>query len=396
MIYNSMGVLINNEEIWMKRLEEVKIYMDVNDKKPSVYNKIKNIKQLGYWIFHQIHNYKNFKKCMKNKKIYNKWKEFIDDIKYKKYFISIEEKWFKNLEEIKKYIIENDKIPSRQDKNNNIKQLGVWITSQKNNYQYIKKIMKNQEIYEKWKEFINDEKYKYYFISIEEKWLINFEKIKKYIDENDKRPLYTDKNNDIKQLGKFLSNQITNFKKKNGIMKNEKIYNIWKKFINNEKYKKYFTSFEEIWLIKFDEIKKYINENDKIPTSHNKNNDIKQLGIWIGNQITNFKKKYGIMKNEEIYNKLKEFINDDKYKKYFISNDEIWIKQLEEIKKYINENNKRPSQSNKNNDIKKLGNWIQSQQQKYKNKKQSMKNEEIYNKWKEFINDEKYKVYFQI
>ena len=102
------------------------------------------------------------------------------------------------------------------------------------------------------------------------------------------------------------------------------------------------------------------------------------------------------MKNKKIYNKWKEFINDDKYKDYFISNEEIWLINLKKIKKYINENNKRPSRQDKNNDIKKLGNWISEQTKNYKIKIQIMRNEEIYNKWKEFINDEKYKEYFQI
>jgi hypothetical protein len=41
------------------------------------------------------------------------------------------------------------------------------------------------------------------------------------------------------------------------------------------------------------------------------------MGQWIGTQQTNYKKKDNIMKNEEIYDKWTDFINDDKYKKYF-------------------------------------------------------------------------------
>ena len=102
------------------------------------------------------------------------------------------------------------------------------------------------------------------------------------------------------------------------------------------------------------------------------------------------------MKNEEIYNKWTEFINDKKYKEYLSSSEEIWLINFEEVKKYIDKNDKRPSGRDKNNSIKELSNWIGNQQKNYKTKKNVMKNEEIYNKWKEFINDEKYKVYFQI
>jgi hypothetical protein len=44
------------------------------------------------------------------------------------------------------------------------------------------------------------------------------------------------------------------------------------------------------------------------------------------------------MKNSEIYNKWTE-----KYKKYFISYEDEWLNNLDMIKKYIDTNNKRPS-----------------------------------------------------
>ena len=64
------------------------------------------------------------------------------------------------------------------------------------------------------------------------------------------------------------------------------------------------------------------------------------------------------MINEEIFNKWTEFINDDKYKKYFISNEEKQINILEEIKQYIYTNNKKPSRSDEIIQIKQLGYWI--------------------------------------
>lgn len=58
MIYDSMGILQNGEEIWIKRLEEVKKYIDENGKKPTSTNKDIKIKQLGWWIGTQQKNYK--------------------------------------------------------------------------------------------------------------------------------------------------------------------------------------------------------------------------------------------------------------------------------------------------------------------------------------------------
>jgi hypothetical protein len=62
-------------------------------------------------------------------------------------------------------------------------------------------------------------------------------------------------------------------------MKTKKIYDTWTKFINDEKYKKYFISNKELWYNKFDKIILYIDLNNKIPSKTDKDNDIKELGI---------------------------------------------------------------------------------------------------------------------
>jgi hypothetical protein len=101
------------------------------------------------------------------------------------------------------------------------------------------------------------------------------------------------------------------------------------------------------------------------------------------------------MKNSKIYNIWTQFINDPKYKIYFESNEELWMKTLDKIKLYIDTNNKRLSTHDKGIKIKQLGIWINCQQKNYKKKEFIMKNSEIYNLWTDFMNDSKYKVYFE-
>jgi hypothetical protein len=100
------------------------------------------------------------------------------------------------------------------------------------------------------------------------------------------------------------------------------------------------------------------------------------------------------MKDNIIYNNWINFINDDKYKEYFLDNNTIWLNTFEKVKKYIDNNNKKPSAMSKNSNIKTLGYWISTQQKKYKNKIEIMKDNIIYNTWTNFINDDKYKEYF--
>ena len=98
--------------------------------------------------------------------------------------------------------------------------------------------------------------------------------------------------------------------------------------------------------------------------------------------------------NEYIRKKWKEFVEDDKYKKYFISNQEEWENKLKEVKLYINNNNKRPSNSSKDNKIKHLAIWIRTQIKNYTKNINIIKNEDIRKQWKEFIEDKKYSKYF--
>jgi hypothetical protein len=149
---------------------------------------------------------------------------------------------------------------------------------------------------------------------------------------------------------------------------------------------------EDIWIESFNKVKKYMNDNNKRPSTCENDLEIKKLGGWISHQQNNHQKKEDIMKNKEINNQWTEFINDPSYKIYFISNEDIWIETLDELKQYINVNNKKPSHIDKS--LKKLYNFINTQKLNYKNKEQIMKNEVIYNKWTEFINDDRYKKYF--
>jgi hypothetical protein len=402
MVFDSMGKIKNSVELWINRLEEVKKYIDENGKRPSHggKNKSKYIKQLSKWLCRQNIFYEKKLYCMKNDIIYNTWNEFINNKKYKTNFLSYEEHFNMNLNKVKKYIDENNKKPTESNKDKNIKILGKWISQQITNYNNKKYNMKDEIIYNKWNEFINNDKYKKYFQSQYEDFIINLEKIKKYIDKNNIKPLIKDENDNIKLLGRWIHRQQINYKTKQNNMKDINIYNKWTEFITSEKYKKYFEdiTMEKLFDIYFKKVKDYIDKNNKKPTSYNKNRDIKFLGTWIARQIKNYKNKNENMKDENIYNKMSEFINNEKYKKYFIlpTTEEYFNLNLEKVKKYINENNKRPCGSNKDKDIKTLGIWIANQNKNYKKKFENMKDENIYNKWTEFINNAKYKQYFKI
>jgi superfamily II DNA or RNA helicase len=396
-IYNSLGDFISGksfDERWYDNLEKVKKFIDAERKRPSQYSKNQNEKFLGIWICNQLPNYKKKTGIMKDKKKQECWKKFVGDEKYKEYFMSIEDVWYNNLETVKKFIDTKNKRPSSESKIQDENYLGKWICNQSTNYNKKTHIMKDKNIHECWKKFVGDEKYKEYFMSNEEMWYDNLEKVKKFIDTENKQPSTNSKNQDEKFLGAWIGTQLKNYDKKTFIMKDKKIQECWKKFVGDEKYREYFMSNEEVWYNNLKKVEKFINIENKRPLQQSKNQDEKFLGAWIGTQSNNYNKQINIMKDEKIQECWRKFVTDEKYKEYFISNEDVWHDNLEKVKKFIDTENKRPSSTSKNQYEKYLGLWIVTQSKNYNKKTHIMSDEKIRESWEKFVTDEKYKEYF--
>ena len=382
---------INNIDIWMKKFEEMKKYIDENKKRPSQASKIKSIKNLSYWLSDQQHNYIKKKYNMKEKRIYKTWDEFINDNNYKEYFISQYDYFIFNLNKFKEYINIHKKIPPHNSKDKDIKFIYKWYGHSKDNYIKKEHNMKDENICKKWEEFINDVNYKKYIqiMPMLETFNINLNKLKIYIDINKQRPSKYNNDKDIKSIGLWLGTIQNNYDKKIKNMKNKNIYELWNKFINNDKYKEYFISQYDYFIFNLNKIKYYIDTNNIRPTGKSKDKDTNILGNFINTSQKNYSKKQQNMKNEKIYKIWTDFINDDKYKKYFQSMSDIFTNNLNKLKDYIDINKKRPSSDNKF-----LTQWISHQKHNYLYKIANMKDENIYKEWTNFINHEKYKKYF--
>ena len=162
-----------------------------------------------------------------------------------------------------------------------------------------------------------------------------------------------------------------------------------------EDYKEYFIKKDEKWIENFKKLKLYLDMNNKRPSEESNDENIKKLGKWISDQSLHFKKKTKSMKNTDTYEIFKNFINNDKYKKYFLLPNDAWDYKLEIIKKYIDDNNKRPNDKDPDEIIRSYGNWINNQQKHYKKLDQIMQDELIREKWRIFIKESKYKIYFK-
>ena len=155
------------------------------------------------------------------------------------YFVSYEDEWNERFNELIEYININKKTPSSTDENDDVKKLYNWMSNQARNYKNNK--MFNSKIFKIWKNFVDSNEYKIYFLSNRDLWCAHFEKLKTYIEIYHKRPSDGSKNNDTKKLGRWTQHQVHNYKNKKSIMKNPDIYKMWTDFITNPKYSKYFS-----------------------------------------------------------------------------------------------------------------------------------------------------------
>lgn len=225
-------------------------------------------------------------------------------------------------------------------------------------------------------------------------WNEKLELVKKYIDENKKRPLQKDKDPKIRILGRWLSNQLSKYIRKKEIMSDPTIYSLWTDFITSIQYSEYFIDNITAWNNKLAELKKYIDTNKIRPSSSSKDQITKSLGLWTLLQTKNYPSKSQIMDNPNIYSVWSDFIGNPIYSEYFIDNNTAWNNKLAELKTYIDSHKERPNQRDKDTKIRTLGVWVCNQLNNYSKKKDIMKDPDIYLAWTTFVNHPDYSEYF--
>ena len=126
----------------------------------------------------------------------------------------------------------------------------------------------------------------------------------------------------------------------------------------------------------------YMDVNKKRPSHGDKNLEIKRIGTWVGTQITNYGKGLKIMKDPEIRKVWEETLQ--KYE-YLCDATEQWHKKHKEVCQYMDINKKRPSNGDKNPEIKRLGTWVSHQIKNYGKGLNIMKDPEIRKVWEETL-----------
>jgi ribosomal RNA-processing protein 8 len=367
-------------DIWPQRFEELKAFIDANERRPLINVKFPSEKKMSQWLVDQNKYYKKKTHGMKIVERYELWTQFLEE--YKEYFMTKDDLYSKRIEELRLFINKKSSLPSTVSHIKEEKILGKWVGDQQKNYKNKTAGMKDNTRYNLWRQILED--YKEYF----DKWGEQINKLKLFIQINKRTPSSSSKNICEQLLSRWTINQKKNYKNKTEGMKDEERYNLWRQFL--EDYKEYFVSDNELWFLKFEYSKTFITENKRIPSRVSKNQEEKKISEWVGDQQKNYKNKTAGMKDKTRYNLWTQFLED--YKEYFITIDELWLKNLDSCKSFIQINEKIPYQTAKNSDEKYLGRWISTQQKDYKKKTHGMKEQSRYNEWTQFL--EEYKEYF--
>jgi hypothetical protein len=379
---------------WYDNFESVKAFMSENKKKPSRSSENEIEKKLGQWIYNHNRNYKEKIYSMKDNAKCGLWTEFLEE--YKEYFKSVDDIWYETLENVKIFMSENKKKPSLYSKNKMEKKIGIWVSHQCINYNQRLQTMKDDKKYNLWTKML--EEYKDYFKTNNDIWYDTLENVKTFISEKKKRPSQDSKNDIEKKLGKWLNHQISNYKQKKEAMKDEKKNKLWTEFL--EEFKEYIVfsleykpkekSNDDVWYERLDNLKTFMNEKKKRPSEDSKNESEKKLGQWVTHQCKYYKQNMKAMKDKKKYKLWTKLLEE--FKEYFKSNDDVWYETFENVKIFINKNKKKPSQHSKNENETKMGQWLSRQNSNYTQKNKTMKDEKKYNAWTQFL--EEYNLYF--
>jgi hypothetical protein len=370
--------VVSIDDVWDTNFDKLKEFIDKNKRRPSEGSENKDEKFIVTWLNNQNKNHKNRTHGMKNNERYDAWTAFLE--LYIDYSVSYDDVWDINFDKLKEFIDKNKRRPTDSSKNKDEKIIGAWLGTQNHKYKNRLHGMKNNERYGVWTAFL--EQYHEYFVSSDDVWDTNFDKLKEFIDSNKKTPSSKSKNKDESFIGRWLVQNNKNYRNRLHGMKNNERYDIWCSFL--EQYNEYFNSIDDLWDTNFNKLKEFIDENKKTPSGMSKNNNEKIIGTWLGTQNKNYKNITDGMKNNERHNIWGKFL--EAYKEYFISNDDVWDTNFDNLKKFIDSNKKTPSTTSKNKDEKFLMSWLGTQQQYYRNRLQCcMKNDVRYDAWTAFL-----------
>ncbi len=274
--------------------------------------------------------------------------------------------WLEKLDIAEKCIIRNNnKRPTKNGTKEDI-QVNGWLSRQINDYNKYKNVMKIEQYRFIFLNFMN--KYIKLFETHENIWINNKNLLVKYIKDNGNLPIISNENTKAEiKLIKYIERQKQNIRLKRGLVIKEPYHSYWQQFciqfpILNITYE---DICDQTWRQNQIECRKFMIVNSKRPSSESKNINEAKLGRWLSTQNQNFKNKTFVLKNEYLFNEYGKLI--DEFEHIKINNNLHWLYMIKKHKAFLQHNTLKPNIKNGGFEAK-LDRWFDTNN-KYFNKK---------------------------
>lgn len=168
---------------------------------------------------------------------------------------------------------------------------------------------------------------------------VMYEKLKIWVEKNKKIPNTKSKNETEKQLGSFCANNRSN--KRKGILCEKNILKL-------ESIPNWYWDKDDPFYTTCEQFTEFVKVNSRFPSKANESKHEKLLDTW----VTRIRKQKKLGNIDSDKQKLLENIPG-----WFWDKDELFHNMLQEVKIWVDDNNKLPSQHSKDDYEKKLGSW---------------------------------------
>ena len=348
-------------------------------------------KRLGSWMSQQQTKAKPPRNGIhaKNDSVHNAWNDHV--ARHKAIYRSHEEEWFDTLAELEAWMATNAGTrPSGSSKDPSEKRLAYWIGTQLKNANSPRKHIHaiNDTVYNAWNDHVA--RHKAVYRTREEEWFDTLDALEAWIATHaGTRPSNSSNDPNEKRLATWINYQQTNanLPRKRIHAANDAVHNAWNEHV--ARHKLVYRTNDEVWFDTLATLEAWMAAHVGILPKHEaKDPNEKRLATWMSNQQKNSRTpRNGIhAKNDSVHNTWNDHVA--RHKATYRTNEEVWFKTLAELEAWMTEyEGKRPSNSAKDSDEKRLARWINVQKQNAKPplKKIHARNNAVNGAWNEHV-----------
>jgi hypothetical protein len=277
------------DEKWIQNCNNLKKFVEINNKLPSDHSKNKVEKSLGQWYRDQRKHYKKGKLSLDKIKL-------LESIPNWVWQLDLDEQWKKLCSDVNEFSKINNRLPSQYSKIKDEKTLGNWCAFQREKQKSGKLSLEQQRLSEEIPNW-------YWKRDLEENWKNSYDNLKKFAEINKRLPSSTSSENNEKTLGQWHCSQ--RHKYKIGELSQEQIK-------LSEKIPNWFWHLDEKWIKSYSNVKQFFELNNKLPSIVSINKSEKSLRIWCDGQRYNYKKGKLSQERIKLLKEIPTFLEKDR------------------------------------------------------------------------------------